>query len=77
MQHTKELTINELITNLKKDWKPKTEVKTGYGYHGSIKGDEIEYTMYFDEFRYEWTTKDRAFQGLMFKHINEFLNLRN
>jgi hypothetical protein len=71
-----ELTINDLITNLKKNWVPKTKVKTGYGYHGSSKGDEVEYTMYFDEFRQEWTTKDRAFQGLVFGYIDNCLNSR-
>ena len=61
------------LSDLKANWKPRTETKTGYGYHGSSKGDEIEYTMYFDEYRCEWTTKDRAFQGLVFKEIDKFL----
>ncbi len=61
------------LSELKENWKPKTETKTGYGYHGSSKGDEIEYTMYFDEYRCEWTTKDRAFQGLVFKEVDKFL----
>ena len=61
------------LADLKANWKPKTETKTGYGYHGSSKGDKIEYTMYFDEYRCEWTTKDRAFQGLVFKEIDKFL----
>ena len=61
------------LSDLKENWKPKIESKTGYGYHGSSKGDEIEYTMYFDEYRCEWTTKDRAFQGLVFKEVDKFL----
>lgn len=61
------------LADLKANWKPKTETKTGYCYHGMSKGDEIKYTMYFDEYRCEWTTKDRAFQGLVFKEINKFL----
>ena len=55
------------LSELKENWKPKTETKTGYGYHGSSKGDEIEYTLYFDSYRCEWTTKDRAFKDLFFK----------
>jgi hypothetical protein len=61
------------LAELKANWKPKTETKTGYGYHGSSKGDEIEYTLYFDSYRCEWTTKDRAFQGLVFQEIDKFL----
>jgi len=61
------------LADLKANWKPKTKTETGYGYHGSRKDDKIEYTMYFDEYRCEWTTKDRAFQGLVFKEIDKFL----
>ena len=67
------LPIHSFIAELKSKWNPETETKTGYGYHGSSKGDEIEYTLYFDEYRCEWTTKDIAFQGYVFKHINEFI----
>ena len=65
--------MEHFLLDLKANWKPKKETKKGYGYHGSRKSDEIEYTMYFDEYRCEWTTKDRAFQGLVFKEINKFL----
>jgi hypothetical protein len=61
------------LAELEANWKPKTETKTGYGYHGSSKGDEIEYTLYFDSYRCEWTTKNRAFQGLVFQEIDKFL----
>ena len=75
-ENTKEDLISYMhyfIDELKQNWKPKTETKKSYGYHGSSKGDEIEYTMYFDEYRCEWTTKDRAFQGLVFKNVDRFL----
>jgi hypothetical protein len=65
--------ISLFIGELKENWKPKTKTKTGYGYHGSRKGDKIEYTLYFDEYRGEWTTKKRAFQGLVFKYVDKFL----
>lgn len=61
------------LAELKENWKPETKTETGYGYHGSSKGDENEYTLYFDSYRCEWTTKDRAFQGLVFQEINKFL----
>jgi len=61
------------IMELKSKWNPKTKTKTGYGYHGSSKGDEIEYTLYFDEYRCEWTDINTAFQGYVFKNINKFI----
>lgn len=67
------LTIKNFISKLRDNWKPKKETKTGYGYHGSKKGDEIKYTVYFDEYRTEWTTEDRAFEGLVFKEISNLL----
>ena len=74
---TKQCTIpsvmSRFISELKQNWKPKTKTKTGCGYHGSSKGDKREYTTYFDEYRCEWTSKDRAFQGLVFKNVDRFL----
>lgn len=61
------------ISELKENWKPETKTKDGYCYHGSSKGDKIEYTMYFDEYRCEWATKDKAFQGWVFKNVDKFL----
>ena len=61
--------MSRFISELKRNWNPKTKTETVYGYHGSSKGDEIEYTLYFDEYRCEWTTEYRAFQGLVFKNI--------
>lgn len=65
--------IKREIAQLKKGWKPKTETKIGYGYHGSSKGDKLEYVMYFDEYRCEWTTKDIAFQGFVFENVDKLL----
>lgn len=66
--------ILAFIAELKSRWVPNTKTESGYGYHGSNKGDEIEYTLYFDEFRCEWTTKDIAFEGYVFKEIKKYLN---
>lgn len=65
--------IHGFLAELRVNWNPKTETKTGYGYHGSSKDDEIQYTLYFDSYRCEWTTKDRAFQGFVFQEINKLL----
>lgn len=66
-------TLKEIIDELKLKWVPKTKPQVGYGYHGSNKGDEIEFTLYFDEYRCEWTTKDIAFKGYVFSYINKFI----
>ena len=68
-----EKTIVDWISDLKLNWKPEKKTESGYGYHGSSKGDYIEYELYFDEFRCEWTDKDRAFQGYVFKNITSIL----
>jgi hypothetical protein len=65
--------MTRFIKDLADNWIPKTETKTGYGYHGSRKGDKIPYTMYFDEYRCEWTGKDRAFQGHVFSEIDSYI----
>ncbi len=65
--------METIIAELKSKWIPETRQQTGYGVHGSRKGDEWEYTEYFDVFRCEWTNKDRAFQGYVFKYINSFI----
>lgn len=61
------------LAKLKANWKPETITETSYGYHGSSKGDKIECILYFDSYRFEWTTKNRAFQGFVFKEIDKFL----
>lgn len=65
--------IVDFLLDLKYEWKPKTKKETGYGYHGSSKGDEIEYTLYFDEYNSNWTTKDMAFRGFVFKKISQLI----
>lgn len=68
------VSISCFLAELKANWNPETKTKSGYGYHGSSKDDEIEYTLYFDSYRCEWTTEDSAFQGFVFKEINKLLN---
>jgi hypothetical protein len=69
----KEEVIKDWIEELRSNWKPRIKKETGYGYHGSSKGEKEEYTYYFDEYRYNWTVESIAFQGYVFKHINELI----
>ena len=38
----------------------------GEGYHGSSRGDAIPYTVWYDPFYREWTTKEMALRGYIF-----------
>jgi len=62
------LEIDFSLSDLKNNWKPKIKKESGFGYHGSTKGDKIEFEMYFDEYHSEWTSfKDKAFKGFVLK----------
>lgn len=73
-ESTREELIIKLIENLKSSWEPKTKKRDGYGYHGSNKGDYLEYTVYFNPYEADWTTdEDQAFKGYIFKHISDVM----
>lgn len=59
----------DFIQSLKQNWLPETKPATGHNNHG----EAITYTLYFDVFRCEWTSRKRAFQGYVFKHVNEMI----
>lgn len=62
------------IEELRQSWKPKTQTGSSYGYHGSNKGDYMEYTEYFNVYTAKWTTnKDEAFKGYIFDKISDIL----
>ncbi len=61
------------ILELKFKWNPQKQMKTGDRYHGSNKGDEMEYVLYFDEYNCEWASEERAFQGYVFKNISKII----
>lgn len=42
---------------------------TGLGYHGSLKGEEIELKMFWDPFYERWTTKELAIEGEIYRHL--------
>tara|TARA_R110000772_G_scaffold62549_2_gene140561 strand:+ start:7465 stop:7710 length:246 start_codon:yes stop_codon:yes gene_type:complete len=65
----------KIINDILKDVKLEEKHEHGYGYHGSSKGDRIDYTTYYDKHRYEWTTdKNRALQGVIFDKLTPIIN---
>jgi|VirMetMinimDraft_7_1064189.scaffolds.fasta_scaffold67100_2 hypothetical protein len=65
----------KIITELLKDIRLDERSEHGYGYHGSIKGDRIDYTLYYDKYRCQWTTdKNRALQGVIFDKLVPIIN---
>jgi hypothetical protein len=68
-----DVVMPHLLSELKKKWIPRTKTENGYGYHGSSKGDEITYTLYFDVYSGNWTTKNMAFRGFVFNEIKKYI----
>lgn len=70
----RESQIREWIEEKRKDWKPKTKTSSSIGYHGSNKGEEMEYTLYYDVKNLEWVTdEERAFNGFLYKELDRIL----
>ena len=65
--------VKDYIEELRINWDPKKETRTGFHYHGTKSGDKFEYEVYFDNYRCEWTDEKRAFQGFVIENINKFL----
>ena len=71
-------TVKKEIIKMKDDWieqqiekwEPKTKIRSVFGHHGSKEGDRMSVKYYWDEYRLEWTTQNRAFQGHIIKQIN-------
>lgn len=66
--------INDIIRDLYLNWQPEVKTVSGEGYHGSSKGDIMEYHVYFDVYNLDWTTKKRAFKGYVFKKLFDNIN---
>lgn len=64
-----ENTIKSLVSGVKL----KSRTESGWGYHGSSKGEQITYTTYFDVHRCEWTTKDRALEGYVLSKLSPII----
>jgi hypothetical protein len=52
-----------------------TKKETATPYHGSNAGETVEYTLYWDVYRCEWTYESRAIQGFVFNEINKLIQL--
>lgn len=63
--------MQKYIDELRENWKPLTQTNEVEIYHGSKKGDIVEYKLYFDERTLKWTTKEIAFQSYVMKHLKE------
>lgn len=66
--------LSDYVAEMKSDWKPKSKIFTGHHRHGSKSGDEEKVELFYDEYRHEWTTRDIAFKGYVFKKISDLLN---
>jgi len=63
-----------IIENERKIWRPKTKVIEGPVNHGSKAGDVEPHTLYWDPYNYEWTNKERAFRGNLFRKLVDVIN---
>ena len=61
------------IEKLRSEWNPKIEKGERFKYHGTKSGEKVDYELYFDNYRCEWTTKERAFQGFVIENINKLI----
>lgn len=66
--------IEDLLGELLDEMVLETKESTFASYHGSHKGEEIPYTLYFDENGMEWTTQSQAIQGYILKRIKPTLS---
>jgi hypothetical protein len=64
--------LKDYIETLKAKWNPKTQTRKGFS-HPS--GDYTEFIVYFDQYRYNWTNKQTAFEGYVFDHIRSFIKI--
>lgn len=65
--------IQKLVEELRSEWKPKIQISEFEIYHGSQKGEVKSITLYWDEYKSVWTSKEAAFRGYVFNAIKEFI----
>ncbi|VTQ01808.1 hypothetical protein [Sphingobacterium daejeonense] len=63
--------IKKYISEVRRLWKPTTKEIEGQVYHGNRQGDVELLTLYWDEYRCNWTSKEIAFEGYLFKNIRD------
>lgn len=69
----KDKEVQEYLQSLKDSWDPIVRELNGELRHGGGDGEMRKILEFFDVYRSEWTTRDRAFQGYAFSKINEKL----
>lgn len=67
-------TLEKAIKKILRDFpEPLKRNHTGIGYHGSLKGEEIESKMYWDPFYERWTTKELALEGHVYLQLQPII----
>lgn len=73
LNENEKLTCVQILNKLYNTWAPKTKEVKGKHYHGSKKGDEFKYDLYFDENSLKWLPKKEAFKSYVLNFaIKEF-----
>lgn len=67
--------ISNLLIALKSEWNPKSKEFDGEGIHGSRKGETYSYTLYWDQRKCLWTSKEMAFKSFVMDKISNSLVL--
>lgn len=66
--------IKRFIHDARRRWKPRTKEVKATVYHGKNQGDVESHTLYWNEYECSWTTKEMAFNGYVFKKVQQILN---
>lgn len=68
--------METLLLSMKENWKPRTKLFSGHLIHGSKKGDSYSYTMYLDEVKNIWTSKEAAFRSYVMNNVSNAIVLQ-
>jgi len=64
----------DLIKEFTKDVVLKTKVQTFTApNHGSSCGEDVELTLYWNEYKIEWTSKESALEGIILKQLRPYI----
>ena len=67
--------ISNLLLTLRSEWNPKSKEFNGIGIHGSKKGEPYCYTLYWDQRKCLWTSKEMAFKSFVMDRVTNALVL--
>ena len=63
----------QIISQIVSEAELESKTVIGVGYHGSCKGDEIVYTVWYDPKNLIWTTKPEALKGHIFLKLSPII----